>query len=84
MEKYIIRHPYLGKKLKGGFLEVEIVSSNLVYSEIGTTHNGLQCQSVNNYNEIQEKCKQVADLIREIDILNHIPTNKKRKVLIKI
>ena len=79
MEKYIIRHPYLGKKLKGGFLEFEIVSDNLIYSEIGTTHNGLQCQSINNYHEVQEKCKQVADLIREIDILNHNPTTEQKE-----
>ena len=70
MDKYTIRHPYLGDKLKNGFLEVEIISDSLNYSEIGVTMFGLQCNNLNNHKEISEKCKKVADLIRELDKLN--------------
>jgi len=71
MERYEIKHPYLGYELKDGFLEIEIKSNRLIYSEIGKTHMGLQCESDGNEEEIMNLCKQVADLIRKIDKLNN-------------
>lgn len=70
MEVYIIQHPYLGKKSDRGFLELEITSARLTYSEINETHNGVQCATQKNNDIIRHKCRQVADLVREIDELN--------------
>jgi hypothetical protein len=71
MDRYIITHPYLGEKLKDGFLEVEISSDNLSYSELQMTHYGVQCMVSDEDNVIRDKCRQIADLIREIDKLNN-------------
>jgi hypothetical protein len=72
METYKIKHPYLGEKLVGGFLELEIESEGLIYTELQTTHFGVQCNNLKNEALIRLKCRQVADLIREIDNLNSI------------
>ena len=65
MDKYTIHHPYLGKELSDGSLELEIVSENLIYGEIVF---GVVCQCKNKnmdkQKEILDKCKQVAKLIR--------------------
>ena len=71
MDKYVIKHPYLGKEDSNGFLEVEITSENIIYSEIQSTHFGLQCVNKKNHNEILVRCKEVVNLIREIDKLNN-------------
>jgi hypothetical protein len=54
----------------GGFLEVEIESESLIYTELQMTHFGVQCNNLKNQELIRLKCRQVADLIREIDKLN--------------
>jgi hypothetical protein len=53
-----------------GTREIEITSENLIYTEIGTTHTGCQCNNLENAEIIRMKCRQIADLIREIEILN--------------
>jgi hypothetical protein len=77
MDKYTIRHPYLGRRYKDGFLEVEIKSDNIIYSEIGKLNYGVQHSSTSD-NEIKigGKLRKIADLIREIDILNNINDKK--------
>ncbi|NQZ76813.1 MAG: hypothetical protein HRT61_12050 [Ekhidna sp.] len=50
--------------------EVEISSDGLIYAELGDTHYGVQCMNQENEDEILKKCKQIADLIREVDKLN--------------
>ena len=70
MDEYRIHHPYIGKKLSDGSLELEIVSENLIYGEIGFGV-GCQCKNMDKQKEILDKCKQVANLIREIDKLNN-------------
>lgn len=52
------------------FAELEISSDNLLYTELGSTHSGVQFNGNNKL--IHEKCKQIADLIREIDMLNKV------------
>jgi hypothetical protein len=71
MDTYTIKHPYWGKLLKNGFMEIEIQSENLLYSEIHMSHAGLQCKVVDETDAIKHKCRQIADLIREIDKLNN-------------
>lgn len=54
--------------------EVEIVSDNIMYSEVGLNDKqvyiGFQCNNKENAELIKAKCIQVADLMREIDELN--------------
>lgn len=50
--------------------EIEIKSENLLYTELGNTHSGCQCKNMDNHEIIHEKCRQIADLIREIEKLN--------------
>ena len=54
--------------------EVEIVSDNIMYSEVGLNDKqvyiGFQCNNKENAELIKAKCIQVANLIREIDKLN--------------
>ena len=54
--------------------EVEIVSDNIMYSEVGLNDErvfiGVQCNNKENAELIKAKCIEVADLIREIDELN--------------
>lgn len=69
MEVYRIKKAYHWQRDKG-FIEIEITSENLLYTEMGDTHSGCQCNNLDNQKAIREKCKQVADLIREIDKLN--------------
>jgi len=75
MDNYKIKHPYLGKELQSGFIEVEIKSENLIYSEIGFEYIGVQCINQENHELIQKKCREVANLIREIDKLNKVIAN---------
>lgn len=51
-------------------LEIEIKSENLIYVESGTTHSGCQCKNMDNHDVIHDKCRKIADLIREIEKLN--------------
>lgn len=55
---------------KSPFNEIEIISENLIYSEI---QNGSGCQVMNldNNDLIHDKCRKIADLIREIEELNN-------------
>ena len=54
--------------------EIEIVSDNIMYSEIRLNDErffiGVQCSNQENDKLIKSKCIQVANLIREIDKLN--------------
>ena len=54
--------------------EIEIVSDNIMYSEIRLNDKGVfigvQCSNQKNDELIKAKCIQVANLIREIDKLN--------------
>ena len=54
--------------------EIEIVSDNIMYSEIRLNDErvfiGVQCSNQENDKLIKAKCIQVANLIREIDKLN--------------
>lgn len=63
---YTIRKAYHWAKSN----EVEISSDGLIYAELGGTHHGVQCMNLKNEDEILKKCKQIADLIREVDKLN--------------
>ena len=53
-----------------GTKEIEITSENLIYTELGTTHSGCQCNNLENAELIRMKCTQIANLIREVEILN--------------
>lgn len=50
--------------------EIEIKSENLIYAEIGLNHSGCQSNSLKNNDKIQNKCAQIANLIRDIEKLN--------------
>jgi len=66
MDTYIIKkaYPDLGNK----FLEIEISSENLLYSELLHTHSGCQT-NCKNTDEIHKICIHIADLIRKIETL---------------
>jgi hypothetical protein len=70
MDNYTIGHPYLGREGVNGFLEIQIESDNLIYAEIGNKAYGMQCSQMDADNVIVEKCRKVANLMREIDKLN--------------
>jgi len=53
-----------------GTKEIEISSENLIYIELATTLSACQCNNLENYELIRKKCRQIADLIREIENLN--------------
>lgn len=63
---YIVKQAYWFSD-KG---EIEIKGDNLIYSELGKTHNGVQCTNQENDEEIRKRCSQIADLFREIEELN--------------
>lgn len=67
MEKYTIKHPYEG--INSTYKEVEIRSDNLYYGELNLSSGGM-VRNTKNEDLIHEKCKEVAQLIREIDKLN--------------
>jgi len=67
MDVYKIQKAY-PDILKGD--EIEIVSDNLLYSELGQTHSGVQCSNLDNYDQIHLLCCKVAKLMKEIDKLN--------------
>jgi len=69
IENYQIRKAYPGSH-SDKYGELEIVSENLVYTELQNTHSGLQCNNMNNEKLIHDKCRQVSKLIKEIDQLN--------------
>ena len=51
--------------------EVNIISGNLIYSQVGYVHHGLQCRHTDKrHDKILKKCSQVAELMKEIDDLN--------------
>jgi len=50
--------------------EITIESSNLLYSEIGSSYSGCQSLSKKNNDLIHEKCRKIADLFRQIEDLN--------------
>lgn len=55
--------------------EINIDGENLIYAQVGTTHHGLQCNHIGNtteHNLIQEKCKKISELFREITELNKL------------
>lgn len=53
--------------------EINIDGHELVYSQLGNTHHGMQCNHVGGteaHKLITEKCKQITELFKEIDNLN--------------
>ena len=50
--------------------ELTIESENLLYTEVASL-SGCQSNNVKYNDEIRKKCNQIADLIREIEILNN-------------
>ncbi len=70
IENYTIKCPYSITTKN----EIEIISDNIMYSEVGLNDKrvfiGVQCSNQENAEIIKAKCIQVADLIREIDKLN--------------
>lgn len=65
METYIISKACPWTKSN----EITIESENLLYSEIAAL-SGCQSNSVKYNEKIREKCNKIADLIREIELLN--------------
>ena len=65
---------YLLRKHKFcGNWNFDIESKNLVYADCAPTHHGLQCNFVGGceeYNRIMELCKQLTEIIKEIDLIN--------------
>ena len=70
IENYTIKCPYSITTKN----EIEIISDNIMYSEIRLNDErvfiGVQCSNQENAELIKAKCIQVANLIREIDELN--------------
>ena len=66
MDTYTIRKAYHWTT----DLDIEIDSENIRYSELNKTHSGCQCRNLSNQEAIHKKCTQIAQLIREIEILN--------------
>ena len=58
----------------------DIEQKDLIYSTLGTTHHGLQCNHTDErHAQIMEKCAQVVKLIQEIDELNQPITDAKNQ-----
>ena len=68
MNEYKINFPFP----KSDFNEITIISEDLYYSEIGGKHSGVQVTNLENNDLIHEKCKVIADLIRDIQKLNKV------------
>ncbi|MFZ7121757.1 MAG: hypothetical protein ACOWWH_12525 [Eubacteriaceae bacterium] len=70
--KYIITKPFKNVSFMQNCYndEINIESENLIYSEIFDTHSCIQCNNRNNEKQIHYKCKQIANLVREIEELN--------------
>lgn len=71
IENYQIRKAYPGNH-SDKYGEIEILSDNLIYTELQNTHSGLQCRNMGNEKMIHKKCRQVSKLIKEIDQLNQV------------
>lgn len=50
-------------------VEVEITSENIIYSEIGSSHYGLQVNDHKNYDEILLICKDISNKVKELNTL---------------
>ncbi len=70
MDTYTIKKAY--PWLHTEFVEIEILSDNLQYLEVQDLSSGCRAKSQNNREKIHKKCKQIADLIREIEKLNYV------------
>jgi hypothetical protein len=68
MDTYIIKQAYPWQT--ENVVELEITSQNLIYTELGNTHSGVQVINMTNEKIIHKKLRAVADLIRHIDKLN--------------
>jgi len=68
MDHYTIKKAY---PFEEG-LELEISGDGLTYTEIYNSVSGVQVMNEENEQLIHDKCRQVADLIREIDQLNKV------------
>ena len=66
MKTYEISQAY---NFVNGSVEIQIISDDLLYCEL-VNHSGVQCLNIENSELIRKKCQQIADLIREIEILN--------------
>ena len=67
MDTYTIKKAFPWSKSK--YLEIEISSENLLYTELQNTHSGCQTNSENT-DKIHLRCKEIANLIREIEELS--------------
>lgn len=65
MDTYTITPPYTNSN----YNELQITSENLFYAEI-CDGSGCQVMNMENKDLIHEKCMEIANLIREIEILN--------------
>lgn len=66
---------YVIWKFKGKSPEINIDGNDLNYAQLGEHHHGLQCnvRGDNPKHEIiQKKCKEIANLFREIEQLNKL------------
>jgi len=50
-------------------IEVEIISNNITYSEIGSTHYGLQVNDHKNYDKIKKLCMEISEKVKELNYL---------------
>lgn len=53
--------------------EINIDGRDLIYSQLGKNHHGMQCNTGGDderHQQIIEKCKQITELFREIESLN--------------
>lgn len=69
IDTYKISKAYPGNH-SAKYNEIEILSDNLLYAEIGDSHSGCQCMNIDNQEEIHKKCRQISQLIKEVDALN--------------
>ena len=51
------------------FNEINILSDNLIYSEVGSVHAGCQCNNMDNNDKVFEICQKISKLVKELDTL---------------
>ncbi len=70
MKDYILRKHKIGESIN-----FDIEHDELNYADCSPTHHGLQCNHMGGsetYNEIQELCVELVNIIKKIDKLNNI------------
>ena len=67
------RIKYVVWKFGEGHPEINIDGHELIYSQLGEKHHGMQCNVSGDderHSLILDKCKQITELFREIEALN--------------